>query len=174
MFRIHRDHDDHSVYAGRLGRFRRRIPSDDREGCFPDEGSRPFRCVCLFTAAGRDKGFAVQDGGIRLKHHSSAERKSDRSSRRLLVLPFIPWNERRRESWGGSVLNSHGAGDDVWFQTARCEEDPIVIEQLIPPVIQTDSGTAQSTHERKSLQLWLVRHGENRMGAHHGSLRHVL
>jgi broad specificity phosphatase PhoE len=37
---------------------------------------------------------------------------------------------------------------------------PIVIEQLITPVIQTDSGTAQSTHERKSLQLSLVRHGE--------------
>jgi broad specificity phosphatase PhoE len=35
-----------------------------------------------------------------------------------------------------------------------------VIEQLITPVIQTDSGTALSTHERKSLQLWLVRHGE--------------
>jgi hypothetical protein len=35
-----------------------------------------------------------------------------------------------------------------------------VIEQLITPVIQTDSGTAQATHERKSLQLWLVRHRE--------------
>ena len=35
-----------------------------------------------------------------------------------------------------------------------------MIEQLITRVIQTDSGTAQSTHERKSLQLWLVRHGE--------------
>jgi probable phosphoglycerate mutase len=35
-----------------------------------------------------------------------------------------------------------------------------VIEQLITPVIQTDSGAAQATHERKSLQLWLVRHGE--------------
>jgi hypothetical protein len=58
----------------------------------------PFRCVCLFTAAGRDKGFAVQDGGIRLKHHSSAGCKSDRSSRRPLVLPFIPSNERLRET----------------------------------------------------------------------------
>ena len=37
---------------------------------------------------------------------------------------------------------------------------PIVIEQLITPVIQTDARTARSTHERKSLQLWLVRHGE--------------
>jgi len=37
---------------------------------------------------------------------------------------------------------------------------PIVIEQLITPVIQTDSGTAQATHERKSLQVCLVRHGE--------------
>ncbi len=35
-----------------------------------------------------------------------------------------------------------------------------MIEQLITPVIQTDSGKAQSTQERKSLQLWLVRHGE--------------
>ena len=35
-----------------------------------------------------------------------------------------------------------------------------MIEQLITPVIQTDSGTALSTHGRKSLQLWLVRHGE--------------
>ena len=35
-----------------------------------------------------------------------------------------------------------------------------MIEQLITPVIQTDSGTAQATRERKSLQLWLVRHGE--------------
>ena len=35
-----------------------------------------------------------------------------------------------------------------------------MIEQLITPAIQTDSGTALSTHERKSLQLWLVRHGE--------------
>jgi broad specificity phosphatase PhoE len=35
-----------------------------------------------------------------------------------------------------------------------------VIEPLITPPIQTDSGKAQSTHERKSLQLWLVRHGE--------------
>ena len=99
MFRIHRDHNDHSVYAGRLGRFRRRIPGDDREGCFPDEGSRPFRCVRLFTAAGRDKGFAVHDGGIRLKNHNSAGRKSDGSSRRLIVLPFIRWNELLRETW---------------------------------------------------------------------------
>ena len=82
-----------------LGRFRRRISGDDREGCFPDEGCRPFRCVCLFTAAGRDKGFAVQDGGIRLRNHSAAGCKSDRSSRRLLVLPFIRWNERLRETW---------------------------------------------------------------------------
>jgi hypothetical protein len=37
---------------------------------------------------------------------------------------------------------------------------PIVIEQFITPVIQTDSGMAQATHERKSLQLWLMRHGE--------------
>ena len=35
-----------------------------------------------------------------------------------------------------------------------------MIEQLITPVIQTDSGTAQATRERKSLQLWLVRHDE--------------
>lgn len=98
MFRIPRDHNDHSVYAGRLGRFRGGIPGHDGEGCFPDEGSRPFRCVCLFTAAGRDKGFAVQDAGIRLKNHSSAGCKSDRSSRRLLVLPFIRWNERLRET----------------------------------------------------------------------------
>jgi hypothetical protein len=35
-----------------------------------------------------------------------------------------------------------------------------MIEQLITPVIQKDSGTAVSTHERKSLRLWLVRHGE--------------
>lgn len=35
-----------------------------------------------------------------------------------------------------------------------------MIEQLITPLIQTDSGTAQATHERKSLQLWLVRHDE--------------
>ena len=85
MFRIHRDHDDHSVYAGWLGRFRRRISGHDREGRFPDEGSCPFRCVCLFTAAGRDKDFAVQDGGIRLKYHTSAGRKSDASSRGLLI-----------------------------------------------------------------------------------------
>ena len=98
MFLIYRDHDDYSVHAGRLGRFRRRIPGHDREGCFPDEGSSPFRCVYLSTAAGRDKGFAVQDGGIRLKHYSSAEYKSDGSSRRLLVLPFIRWNERLRET----------------------------------------------------------------------------
>jgi hypothetical protein len=99
MFRIPRDHDDHSVYAGRLGRLRRRIPGDDREGCFPDEGSRSFRCVYLFTAAGRDKGLAVQDGGIRLKYHSLAGCKSERSSRRPLVLPFIRWNERLWETW---------------------------------------------------------------------------
>jgi hypothetical protein len=37
---------------------------------------------------------------------------------------------------------------------------PIVIEQLITPVIDSDSGTALSTRERKSLQLWLVRHVE--------------
>src|ERR1700740_2412982 len=37
MFRIHCDHHDHSVYAGRLGGFRRRIPGDDREGRFPYE-----------------------------------------------------------------------------------------------------------------------------------------
>jgi len=35
-----------------------------------------------------------------------------------------------------------------------------VIEQLITPVIQTNSATTHSTHEPKSLQLWLVRHGE--------------
>jgi broad specificity phosphatase PhoE len=35
-----------------------------------------------------------------------------------------------------------------------------VIEQLVTPVIQTDSSTAPSTRDRKSLQLWLVRHGE--------------
>ena len=95
MFRIHRHHDDYSVYAGRLGGFCRRIPCDDREGCVPDEGSGSFRRVCLFTAAGRDKGFAVPGGGIRLKH-SSTGRKSDASSRRMLVLPFIQWNERFR------------------------------------------------------------------------------
>jgi len=77
-----RDHDDHSIYAGRLGRFRWRIPGHDREGCFPDEGSRPSCGVCLFTAAGRDKSFAVQDAGIRFKSHSSAGCKSDGSSRR--------------------------------------------------------------------------------------------
>ena len=57
-------------------------------------------------------------------------------------------------------MNSHGAGDDVWLQTAVVKRTPIVIEQLITPVIHTDSGTARSRHERKSLQLWLVRHGE--------------
>jgi|HubBroStandDraft_6_1064221.scaffolds.fasta_scaffold35578_4 hypothetical protein len=87
--RIHRDHDDHSVQAWRLGRFGRRIPGHDREGCVPDEGSRPLRCVCLFTAAGRDKGRALQDGGLRLKRYNAPGSKSDRSSRWLLVLPFI-------------------------------------------------------------------------------------
>jgi len=89
MFRIRRDYDDHSIYAGRLGRFRWWIPGHDREGCFPDEGSRPSCCVCLFTAAGRDKGFAVEDSGIQLKHQNSSGCESDGSSRRLLVFPFI-------------------------------------------------------------------------------------
>src|ERR1700758_1601346 len=89
MFCIHRDHDDYSVYARRLGGFRRRIPGDDREGRFPDEGSCSSRCICLFTAAGPDKGFAVQDGGIRFQSHSSPGCKCDRSSCRLLALPFI-------------------------------------------------------------------------------------
>jgi hypothetical protein len=97
MFLFCRDDDHHSVYAGRLGRFRRRVPGHDREGCFPDEGSRPFRCVCLFTATRRDKGFALKDGGIRLKHHSSAGCQSDESDRRLLVLRFLGWNESLSE-----------------------------------------------------------------------------
>ena len=117
MFRIHRHHDDYSVYAGRLGGFCRRIPCDDREGCVPDEGSGSFRRVCLFTAAGRDKGFAVPGGGIRLKH-SSTGRKSDASSRRMLVLPSSGMNVSG--DLGGSVSNSHGAGDAVWFQTGCC------------------------------------------------------
>src|ERR1700740_2739888 len=89
MFRIHRDHDDYSVYARRLGGFRRRIPGDDREGRFPDEGSCSSRCICLFTAAGPDKGFVCKDGGIRFQSHSSPGCKCDRSSCRLLALPFI-------------------------------------------------------------------------------------
>jgi hypothetical protein len=38
MFHIHRDRDDHSVYAGRLGGFRRRIPGAERRN-----GDRPHR-----------------------------------------------------------------------------------------------------------------------------------
>jgi hypothetical protein len=76
------------------------------------------------------------------------------------VLPFIRWNECLWKTWGGSVLNSHGADDDRPIPDPVVERAPIVIEQLITPVIQTDSGTAQATHERKSLQLWLVRHRE--------------
>jgi hypothetical protein len=76
------------------------FPAMTEKVAFPDEGSRPFRCVCLFTAAGRDKGFAVQDVGIRLKHHSSAGRKSDGSSRRLIVLSSSGgMNVSRRLGW---------------------------------------------------------------------------
>ncbi len=51
----------------------------------PHEGSDPFGCVCLFTAAGRDKVFALQNGRVRLKEHGSTGCESDRSSRRLLL-----------------------------------------------------------------------------------------
>jgi hypothetical protein len=33
-----------------------------------------------------------------------------------------------------------------------------VIDQLITPVIQTDSATAQAIHKLTKLQLWLVCH----------------
>src|SRR5262245_55890714 len=61
MFLVHRDHDHHSVYARRLGRFRWRIPGHDRTGGVPHERSCPFNCVCLPTAGGPDKVFALQD-----------------------------------------------------------------------------------------------------------------
>ena len=59
MFHIHRDHDDHSVYAERLGRFRRRIPGHDRKSGIPDEGPRSVRCVVLSAEAGRGESVPV-------------------------------------------------------------------------------------------------------------------
>src|SRR5215472_17261689 len=58
-------------YARRLGPFRWRTPGHDRTGGVPHEGSGPFSCVCLPTAAGPDTVFALQDGGLRLKDYSS-------------------------------------------------------------------------------------------------------
>ena len=86
-FRVFRNTVGVSRQLMQLGRFRRRVPGDDGDGCFPDERSRLFRCVRLFAAAGRDKGFSVQD--VRLKHRSSAGCEAYTSSRRPLAHPFI-------------------------------------------------------------------------------------
>ena len=86
MFLVHRDHHHHSIHAGWLGRFRRRIPGHDRKSGLPHEGSGSFDCVRLFVAPGRDSIFAHQDGAFQFKGHSSARYKSDRSSCGLLVL----------------------------------------------------------------------------------------
>src|SRR5258708_28693448 len=58
MFLNARNLDNHSLHAGRLGRFGRRVPCNDREGCIPDEGSGSPWCFCVFAAAGCHKSVA--------------------------------------------------------------------------------------------------------------------
>ena len=48
---ISNDHD-YSIYPECLGRVCRRISCDDRNRCFPDEGSRSLGCIRVSAAAG--------------------------------------------------------------------------------------------------------------------------
>jgi len=61
----------------------------------------------------------------------------------------------------GSRLDSPGAVSLMTSGSRQpvAKRTPIVIDQLITPVIQTDSATAQATHKTK-LQLCLVCHGK--------------
>jgi uncharacterized membrane protein YphA (DoxX/SURF4 family) len=60
------------LHAGRLGRFGRRVPCNDREGCIPDEGSGSLWCFCVFTAAGCHQSVACEENIIRLNRGTSA------------------------------------------------------------------------------------------------------
>ncbi len=72
MFLYAGDLDNHSLHAGRLGRFGRRVPGNDREGCIPDEGSGSLWCCFLFAAAGCPKSVARQYGVIGVNRGTSA------------------------------------------------------------------------------------------------------